>query len=213
MNRRRVAIAQYEATVVLIMISLSLASIVYAGLRRESTLKSVSLFVNSETLIGGSPVIDRIVANSSSSTVLSSFSLDAASSTDGVLAFDGSGYSTSIEFCARGATTFFSVFTSQPGLVQITTDGRPWVSGSSGESIHVSPGWHEVMIAGGTSCSITLPGGKILGGPWSPGSAYVSSIPVDGNLNGTSFSFYVPTEGNLHHLLITSSGGFDIVAM
>src|SRR5437879_4303714 len=122
----RVAIAQYEATLVLIVISLSLGSIVYGGLDKETSLSAEPVFVNVETPLGGNPPIARVVVNSSSATTITSFSLDEASSRDGVLAFDGSSFSISGSLCAVGATTFFSVFAPQAGTLTVMTDGRAW---------------------------------------------------------------------------------------
>jgi len=211
--KSRPAIAQYEATIVLVVISLSLASVVYAGLRRESTLEPQPLFVNEETPIGGSPVLERVEVNSSSATTLSSFSIDAASSTHGVLAFGGSSYSLVESLCAPGVTTFFSVLAPQAGTLDVATNGESWVSGTWGNAVSVSPGWQEVMIQSGTSCAVTLPGGQTLPSQWSPSSALLSSIPSDGAIAGTSFTFYVPVGGGSHSLLITSSGGLDDVAI
>ncbi|HVC27773.1 MAG TPA: hypothetical protein VND40_06385 [Nitrososphaerales archaeon] len=210
--KSRSAIAQYEATIVLVVISLSLASVVYAGLRRESSLDPQPLFVNEETLIGGSPAFGRLEVNSSSVTTLSSVSIDAASSTAGVLAFDGSAYSTIRSLCAAGVTAFFAVLAPQAGTLQVATNGQPWVSGTWGSAVAVSPGWQEVMIQGGTYCTVTLPGGQAVPEQWNP-SPSVSSIPVEGVLTGTAFTFYVPVGGGSHSLLMTSSGGFDDVAI
>ena len=66
----RAAIAHYEATVVLIVISLSLGSIVYGGLRREPSLTAEPVFVNVETPVGGNPPVTRVVVNSSSATTI-----------------------------------------------------------------------------------------------------------------------------------------------
>jgi len=212
MNSRS-AIAQYEATIVLVVISLSLASVVYTGLRRESSLDPDPLFVNEETTIGGSPAIQRLEVNSSSATTVSSLSLDAASSTAGVLAFNGSSYSTTRSLCAAGVTTFFSVMASHAGTLQVVTNGASWVSGAWAGTVSVSSGWQEVMIQGGTSCTVTLPGGQAVPTQWSPSSALVSSVPVDGALKGTAFTVYIPTGGGAHSLLLTSSGGFDDVSV
>jgi len=211
--KSRAAIAQYEATIVLVVISLSLASVVYTGLRRESSLDPRPLFFNEETPIGGSPEIERLEVNSSSSTTVSSLSLDAASSTAGVLAFDGSTYWTVESFCAAGVTTFFSVLATQAGTLVVITNGKSWVSGTWGGAVSVSPGWQEVMIQGGTSCSVTLPGGQVVTARWNASSPFVSSIPIVGALAGTAFTVYVPCGGGAHTLLITSSGGFDHVAL
>jgi hypothetical protein len=211
--KSRAAIAQYEATIVLVVISLSLASVVYTSLRRESSLDPEPLFVNAETPIGGSPAIQRLEVNSSSETTVTSLSLDEASSSAGVLAFDGSTYSTTKSLCAAEVTTFFSVFASQPGTLEVTTDGKSWVSGTWGGAVSVSSGWQEVMIQGGTSCTLTLPGGQAVPGQWSPSSPLLSSIPVEGPLTGTSFTVYVPSGGGSHSLLMTSSGGLDAVSL
>ena len=211
--KSRSAIAQYEATIVLVVISLSLASVVCAGLRRESALEPQPLFVNEETAIGGSPVVERVEVNSSSATTLSSLNIDAASSTQGVLAFDGSSYSSLESLCAPGVTTFFSVLASQAGTLEVSTDGESWVSGKWGNAVSVSPGWQEVMIQSGTSCTVTLPGGQTVPSQWNPSSALLSSIPSDGAISGISFTFYIPVGGGSHSLLVTSSGGLDDVAL
>lgn len=211
--RSRGAIAQYEATIVLVVISLSLASVVYTGLRRESRLQPSPVFVNGETDIGGSPPIERLEVNSSSATTLSSLSLDAASSTRGVLEFNGSAYSTTTSLCGAGVTTFFSVLAPKAGTLEVSTNGGSWVSGTWGQSVSVASGWQEVMIQDGTSCVVTLPGGQTVPTQWSSTSALVSSIPLEGGLTGTAFTVYVPSGGGAHSLLITTSGGFDDVSV
>jgi len=70
-----------------------------------------------------------------------------------------------------------------------------------------------VMIQAGTFCSVTLPGGRAVQGLWNSSSPVVSSIPVEGPLSGTAFTFYLPEGRSMHHLLITSTGGFDDVAL
>ncbi|HEV2389231.1 MAG TPA: hypothetical protein VGS04_00755 [Nitrososphaerales archaeon] len=205
----RPAIAQYEATVVLVVISLSLATVVYSGLKRGSDIHPGVLFVNEETTIGGNPPIERLEANSSSTTTISSLSLDSASSTDGILAFDGSSYSTSKSICEAGVTTFFSVLDSQSGTLLVETDGKSWVSGTWGSAVNVTSGWQEVMIQGGTRCTVELPGGQAIPMTWTPSSTFVSSVPLEGSLGGTTFTFYLPTGQGAHSLLVTSSGGLD----
>ncbi len=185
---------------------------VYSGLRRESNIQPQPLFVNAETPLGGSPGVERLEVNSSSPTTLSSLGIDAASSTAGVLAFDSAAYSTVKSLCATGMTTFFSVLASQAGTLQVATDGQSWVSGTWGTAVGVSPGWQEVMIQNGTSCTVTLPGGQALPAPWSP-SPFLTSVPAEGALTGTAFTFYIPVAGGSHSLLVTTSGGFDDVAL
>jgi len=209
----RRGIAQYEATILLVVISLSLGSIVYGGLKKETGLRAEPVFVNEETPIGGNPTIARVVVNSSSVTTITSFSLDQASSVEGVLSFDGSSFFTSGSLCAAGATTFFSVHAPQAGTLTVTTSGRAWIAGTYGSAVTVSPGWHEVMIQASDSCSITLPGGGAVPSRWNSSSSVVSSIPVEGALSGTSFTFYVPDGSGRHRLLMTTNGGFDVVAL
>jgi hypothetical protein len=209
--KSRHAIAQYEATVVLVVISLSLASLAYTGLRRESSLAPQPVFVNEETTIGGTPIIERVQVNSSTAATVSSLSLDAASSTAGVLAFDGSTYSTEQSLCAAGVTTFFSVLASQAGWLKVATNGSAWVSGTWGDAVNVSRGWQEVMIVGGASCAITLPGGESIPTLWNRSSSVASSLPVEGAPTGTAFTIYLPAGGGSHSLLMTTSGGFDDV--
>jgi hypothetical protein len=211
--RSRSAVAQYEATIVLVVISLSLASVVYTGLRRESSVDPEPLFVNEETAIGGSPAIEMLEVNSSSATTITSLSIDSASSTAGILAFDGSAYSTVKSLCAAGLTTFFSVLASQPGTLKVATNGASWVSGTWGAAVGVSSGWQEVMIQGGTTCAVTLPGGQAVPSQWSASSPVLSSVPVEGSIAGTSFTVYVPSGGSAHSLLITASGGLDDVSV
>jgi len=211
--KSRPAIAQYEATVVLVVISLSLASIVYAGLRRESSLGTQPVFFSEETPIGGTPTIERVSLNSSTRTTISSFSIDGESSSGGIMEFNGSSYSTVNSLCDLGATTFFSVLASQTGTIEVATNGQPWVSGTWGSAVEVSSGWHEVMIQGGSTCSVTLPGGETVPDKWNSSSPLLSSIPVEGGLTGTTFAFYLPRGGGSHDLLLTSSGGFDHVAL
>jgi len=211
--KSRRGIAQYEATIVLIVISLSLGSVVYSGLKREMSLSPEPVFVNTKTFIGGNPPIARVFVNSSSATSVTSFSVDEASSKDGVLAFDGSSFSTLGSLCAGGATTFFSVLAPQAGTLTVTTDGRAWVAGKFGNAVIVMPGWQELMIRGGTSCSITLPGGQSLPGRWNSSSPAISSIPIEGAFSGTAFAFYIPGGEGPHRALVTTTGGFDAVAL
>jgi hypothetical protein len=211
--RTHAAVAQFEATIMLIVISLSLASVVYSSLKRESSLQTEPVFVSEETQIGGNPEVERVEVNSSSSATISSLSVDAATSAAGVLAYGASGYSTVRSICGAGETTFFSVLVPEGGTLQVAANGGSWIAGARGASSTVSAGWQEVMIANATTCSVTLPGGAVVQEQWAPGSSNVSTIPAEGSLSGTAFVFYVPGGAGSHTMLITSSGGFDSVAL
>jgi len=205
----RRAIAQYEATVVLVVVSLSLASVVYEGLKPETRLDTGAVFVNQSTQLGGDPAIERLSANSSTPVTVSSLEVDSLDSHAGVLSFAGGGYSVSAALCRPGQTTFFSVYATEPGTVTVATDGQAWIAGLWAPSAVVSAGWQELMISGGSACTIALPGGQRVAGSWSAGSSLVSSVPLEGSMSGQEFVLFLPTGGAAQHVLLTTSGGFD----
>lgn len=209
--RSRPAIGQYEATLVLIVVSLSLASVVYDGLKSATRVSAQPVFINEETAIAGSPAMVLLAVNASAPTSITSLSVDAASSAGGILAL-GSGYTSTANYCAAGSTTFFSVYASQPGTLQVTGNGEAWISGRWWRSAQVSAGWQEVVISNATICSVILPGGQVISGQWSPSSVFVTGIPAQGSLSGIAFTFYLPAAGN-HRVLITTTGGFDSAAI
>jgi hypothetical protein len=215
---RRGAIAQYEATVILVIVSLSLASVVYEGLKPETRVNPAAVFFNQGTWLGGDPVVERLSMNSSTPVTVSSLEVGSLSSQTGVLAYGGGGgYSVSPALCRPGQTTFFSVLATGPGSIDVTTDGRAWIAGSWADSATVSSsGLQEVMIADGTTCSVSLPGGQsIAGGAWSPVSSLVSSIPLQGSsATGQEFLMFIPTAGGGGtQVLLTTSGGFDALSI
>lgn len=212
MKSRR-AVAEFEATVILVMVSLALVSVVYGGLKRGAALTPPPVFANRAIEIGGGPDIEMLAVNSSITTSVSSLSIGSVSSVQGIMALSGLGYSTTTSLCAAGETTFFSVLASQAGLVQVSTDGLAWISGTWGASSSVVPGWREIMVEDGHSCSITLPGGQQVPSTWSPGSKMLSSLPLQGEPTGTAFAFYIPLSTGPQSVLITSTGGFDDVSL
>jgi hypothetical protein len=211
--RNRPAVAQYEATIILVVLSLSLASVVYGGLKRETGLSPQPVFVNTETDIGGTPRLVHVRVNSSSDITITSLSIDGASSTSGIMAFNGSAYTDAGSLCLAGATTFLSIYAREAGTLKVSTDGRAWVSGKWGTEVLVSKGWHEVMIVDGASCTVTTPDGEVLPAKWDSSSPVVSSIPAEGGFSGAWFTVYVPTGGGPHRVLVTTTGGFDDVAL
>jgi hypothetical protein len=202
------AIAQFEATILLVVVSLSLASLVYSSLRRETGSGAQPVFVVAVTSLGGDPAIERVLLNSSAPTTVSSLTVDASSSSSGVLSFNGTAYSTSGSICVASGTTFFSVYAPQAGAVTVSTSGRSWISGAWTSSAQVQAGWQEVMIQGGSSCSITLPGGQVVRSPGALNATLVSSVPLQGYTSGTAFASYIPAGGAFHYVLITTPGGF-----
>lgn len=211
MSRR--GIAQYEATVVLVVVSLALASVVYAGLKPESGLDPQPVFVNQETQVGGTPAIELVQVNASADTDITSLTLDGATSSAGILALGPEGYSASTSLCAAGEETFFSVLAPQAGTLTVSTNGQAWIAGAWGPAANVGAGWQEVMVEDGSSCSVTLPGGEAVSAQWSGSVASLSSIPAEGPRSGLGFSLYLPVGPGAHSLLITTTGGFDDVSI
>ncbi|MDG6977890.1 MAG: hypothetical protein JRN58_02285 [Nitrososphaerota archaeon] len=204
----RGAIAQYEATVVLVVVSLALASVVYQGMRGLSRTSPEPVFVEQVTLIGGAPGIERVVLNSSSATTVSSLSVDSAASGSGILELGVGGYAAAAPLCGANVTTFFSVLAPEAGTLEVSSDGLSWVSGTWGSAVHVSPGWNEVMIQDAATCSLSLPGGATVQGGWTAQPGPLSSVPVEGPLSGTGFTFFIPTGDGAHAVLIATDGGF-----
>lgn len=210
-TRRGRAIAQYEATVVLVVISLALAAVVYQGMRGLARTSPEPVFVAAVTPLGGALGIERVVLNASTATTVSSLSVDSASSGSGVLALDSAGYSVSSSLCGPNLTTFFSVLAPQAGTLAVSSDGESWVSGTWGGSVAVSEGWQEVIIQDAASCTVTLPGGATVPSQWKESAGALSSVPVEGALSGTGFAFFIPTGQGEHRVLITTNGGFTDV--
>lgn len=207
-SRGRRAIAQYEATVVLVVISLALAAVVYQGMKGLARTGPEPVFVAAVTPLGGSLGIERVVLNASSATTVSSLSVDSASSGSGVLALAGSRYLASSSLCGANVTTFFSVLASQAGTLSVSSDGESWVSGTWAVAAPVSAGWQEVIIQDASTCTVELPGGATLPAQWTSGPGALSSVPAEGALSGTGFTFFIPTGPGEHTVLITTNGGF-----
>jgi hypothetical protein len=139
---------------------------------------------------------------------LKSMQIDGYSSMNGLFAFNGSHYSVTSTLCRQDLITFFSVYAPSGGELRVQTDGKSWISGYWASSISVTEGWHEIIIANGSSCSITLPDGEQIA---SLNGA--SPLPVNGQLNSTYFEFFIPSRGSGHELLLIFQGGLDRIAI
>ncbi len=199
--------AQFEATVVLVVVSLSLASVVYSGLKRGAGVEPLPTFVSSNTPLAGSLALEEVRVDSSVATTLTSLTIGSAASASGVLAFNGSGYSTTASLCVPGETTFFSLYASRAGTLRVTTDGMAWIAGAWGDAASVSQGWHEVVLQDGSACGFSLPGGESVPQVWQPSSSVLTSVPVEGSLTGTSFLLFLPVGAGVAPALLTASGG------
>jgi flagellin-like protein len=204
--RRSRGISPFIATLILVAIALSLSYAVYEGVSRLAPPKTV-VYSNQVLTIGGSPAIEKIQVNASSSSVLQAVEADSVGSPSGILYFDGTDYGTTHQLCLAGATTFFSVLASTPGRIEVASSGQVWIDGVSTDSLPVTPGWQEVMISDASSCSVTSDGQSLT----YPGEQ-VSTIPIIGSASSTNFTLYLPTDGTGHSLVLVFDGGHDRIA-
>lgn len=206
--RRSAGVSSFVATLIIVMISLSLSYVVYQGVRGFSLGKGQDTFSNQTTLLQGSPDILQVVVNSSQATTPLAFEVDSASSKSGILYFDGSGYASTPSLCVAGGTTFFSLFAASTGTVQVSSNGVSWIDGHLTASLPAQPGWNEVMISGASSCSVSGPG---VGEATYP-SAAISAVPLLGSAPSNGFAFYLPAEGTGPSMLVVFDGGEDRIA-
>ncbi|MDA4113288.1 MAG: hypothetical protein OK474_04495 [Thaumarchaeota archaeon] len=206
MNRSR-GISGFVATLILVMISLSLSYVVYQGVSRLAPPRE-DIFSNRVLDLGGSPELLLLQVNASSTSSPLAFEADDASSRAGVLYFNGTGYGTTQQLCLPGAATFFSVHTASSGTIGAEGDGRVWIDGYLTSSLEVQPGWHEVIFSGSSSCAVTEPDGSTISFP----DDRVSTFPLAGSIPSISFTIYVPTDGLRHSLVLVFDGGFDTIA-
>jgi len=205
--RRVRGISGFVATLILVVISLSLSYAVYEGVSRLAPPRE-GVFANQALTLGGSPEIMEVEINASSPNTPQAFEADDASSRTGVLYFDGTSYGTTQGLCLPGATTFFSVYTQTSGLLQAVSNGRASIDGYWTGSLVVGPGWHEVMFLGASSCQVTLPDGSAPSFP----STSLTSVPFIGSIPSARFVVYVPTDGLGHSLILVFDGGYDRLA-
>ena len=204
-RRRHRAVVEVYSSLVIIAMVVSLSYLVYSQAPRPTSSGHL-VFLNNIRRVFASPTLFLVAINSSAPDAVVEVDIDEASSSAGILALVGSSY-TSVEYlCAEGATTLFSVYAVASGELVIHTDGESWVDGYAASSLGVDAGWHEIIVSGGRSCEITLPGGLAV---TSPGSGGVSPLPFIGRLESRSFELYLPFAGSRHQLRVLFSGGVD----
>lgn len=206
-DRRSKGVSTFMATMILVSISLTLSYVVYEGVSRISP-PAQEVFTNQETTIGGVGGLVHITVTASSADSPLDFLAGNASSSNGILYFDGTEYGTTQRLCLAGATTFFDVYTTS-GDLSIQSNGASWVDGGWTNGLVVTPGWHEIMFTDSTTCSIVLPDGTAVVYP----GRYVSSIPLIGTLPSDTFDLYVPG-GSLTSgpFVLVFDGGYDRIA-
>jgi hypothetical protein len=205
MSRSR-GVSTFVATLLLVSISLSLSFVVYEGVSRIAPPQQ-SVYTNRISQVGGSEGLVEVWVNSSSPGSPLAFEAGGASSQSGVLYFNGTAYGSTDRFCQSNATTFFSVHTGA-GVLSVASNGRSWIDGRWTSSLEVRSGWHELMFADASSCSVTAPGGQEVTYP----SGSVSTVPLIGALPSSQFELYVPTAGPAGPFLMVFSGSYDRIA-
>src|SRR3989454_9350972 len=203
-RRRRRAVVEVYSSLVIIAMVVPLSSLVYSQAPRL-TGSGHPVFLNNIRRVFDSPSLFLVAINSSAADTVVEVDIDEASSSDGILALVGSSYTSVNYLCAKGATTFFSVYAVAPGELVVNADGESWVDGYAASSLGVDAGWHEIILSGARSCEIALPGGQALTFPGSN----VSPIPFIGRLESRSFALYLPFAGTRHQLRVFFSGGVD----
>lgn len=204
--RRSKGVSTFVATLVLVTISLSLSYVVYEGVSRLAAPRQV-VYSNSVATLPGSPDMADVTVGVSSPSQPLALVVGNASSSSGVLFFNGASYGASDQLCSPGTTTFFSVFTGA-GTLQLAGNGRAWIDGYWTSSLPVQAGWQEVMFSGSSSCSVVDTNGL----PVTYGSSDLSSVPLTGSVPSAQLSFYVPSDGATPQILLVFNGGYDQVA-
>lgn len=201
---RRRATSESFGAVLIVAITLALSGIVYTvvhvSLDEEPpySIQSYSVY--------GSPSFVYVRINSSAAPVLDEVQIDRASSSDGILSLDSGGYMALRTLCSLNATTFFSV-DSPAGVLSVNSNGRAWIDGTEGGSATVPSGWNEIVIAGASGCSLTLPGGEVVSYP----SPLLSPIPIS-EQGADSILIVVPCTTGGHTLTATLAGAIEQIA-
>lgn len=199
-------ISTFVATLVLVGIVLSLSLVVYQAVSKL-TPPEQEVFTNQVTRVGGTLGIVRIVVNASVPGTPLAFEAGDSSSQSGILYYNGTGYGTTSGLCLGGATTFFSVETA-PGAIEASGNGRVWIDGRWTNMTQVDAGWHEIMFADASRCTLTLPDDTKVSYP----NPAVSGIPVMGELPSSNIELFVPSGSSDGPFLMVFDGGYDSIA-
>jgi hypothetical protein len=191
--------AEVYSAALLVAITIALSGAVYS--LADFHVAPVPAYTLSSYSVYGEPSLLHIRVNSSAPTRPAEFRVDNASSVDGVIALDPSGFSVVTGLCAAGVTTFFSVL-SGTGKISVSGTGVSWVDGVETSTATVQSGWHEIIIEDGSGCGVALPGGALVSGP----SQSLSTMPME-SASSTSFVFIVPYFTGGHVATIVFDGG------
>lgn len=198
-RRSRPGVAELYGAVLLVAVTLSLGYAAYENVRLPASREPV--FVYGSYTVYGYPSLMFVTVNWSAPATPEFMSIDKASTSGGILAFDGSGYRAVNQLCAPALTTFFSITTGS-GTLTVSSDGKVWIDGVQESSASVTPGMHELLISGATGCSIRLPDGSTVSYP----STSVSALPISFD-GGGSLRTVIPYVSVGHDLLLVFDTG------
>jgi hypothetical protein len=187
--------------VLIVAITLALSSFVYSEVRAPVRDQPVYAFRSFPVL--GSLSILHAQVNSSTPSVLSELRVDDASSSSGILALEGSRYSSLQSLCAPYAATFFSVNTTR-GSLTVDDNGATWIDGIEEASSQVEPGIHELVISGASVCTVTLPDGQSAVYP----SGSVSTVP-EVTTSPESLLLLIPFQAGGHTITAVFEGAIE----
>jgi len=200
---RREGVSEVYSAALIVAVTLALSYTAYS--LADFHVSSDPVYSVSSYTVYGTPSFLSIRVNSSAPTNAVEFRVDNASSLSGFLALTPGGYSAVGNFCSAGATTFFSVLT-QTGMLAVSGSAVSWIDGIETSSAQVQQGRHEVVIAGGSDCTLDLPGGTVVSGP----SPSVSTLPMESE-SSQSCTFLVPYNSAGHVATIVFDGGTQVV--
>lgn len=199
----REGVSEVYSAALIVAVTLALSYTAYS--LADFSVPSDPVYSVSSYTVYGSPSFLAIRVNSSAPSDVAEFRVDNVSSLSGFLALTPRGYSAVGNLCAPGATTFFSVLT-QTGTLAVSGSAISWIDGIEAASAHVQQGWHEVVMASGSGCSLELPGGSVVSGP----SPSVSTLPME-SASSRSYTFLVPYNSAGHVAAIVFDGGTQVV--
>ena len=202
-SRSRPGASEVYSAAIVVAITLALSGAAYA--LADFHVAPIPVYTVRAYSLFGNPSILRIQVNSSSPSTMAEIRIDNASSLSGLLALTTKGYSTTSTVCSPAETTFFGV-SSEAGTISVSGAVQSWIDGVQESSATVSPGLHELIVEGGTSCVVGLPGGVQLSGP----SPAISSFPAESS-SSRSFVILVPYFTGGHTATMTFSGGTSVI--
>lgn len=155
----RAGVSELLSVLVIVALVIALSSFILTQARPISP-KTESIVLKNSYIVRGSPSLYFLQLNLSSPSQLKEFSIDTASSGNGVIALRGDSYFNTDKLCIADSVTFFSIKIQNKSLIDVSSDGNVWIDGVSTYSRFLDKGYHSIVISNGSYCNITLAGFK-----------------------------------------------------